>query len=574
MSALTLQVDAWPSQVNPPYYRFFSFQIVELTATLTLDEDGNLDGIPVAFPNIGNSTVNYNPDIGLQAYGEEGIDWWAVGGDPNSVQIYMTQTGPREGVAKLRALVTGTVGTDYTGHEPYATCTYQSEPYQSGKIQFHLYGTRLFNPSYTGVLKVSSVDQTPRSANGNLLYFRFEVTADGSDPETVDYTGLPRMCIRLTSADPDQSSPLLQDILLYTTYFAENPIYVQEANQTLFVDLQTDEDGMAELYICAKAGRALAGSISCNTGVMTGDIGPILIADVQQQTTSPQAPHCDNPVHLEDGPTEIADVPDYTNFNATDTIFLFCNGRYQSRGQQALKQLPFQKAGLRSSSNPYNDNVENEIRYVAAGSSMIDVSAEFQFSAQGSLPSATLDPPTPYYTDTLPAPTIIEAADGWPVNCQTMANGLSILIPIDSRMQPGDQIAIVIALNGYRLASNEPIGAAIPLPGDLPWPSGLIVTERAMNEQRIEWWFQPYHFVGFGQMHDGSNSLTGSVGTLEVQYVVNRDPQGTIYASEVLSLGLDTIPPNGTDGIPDDDNPSAANLRTLTPPFAFKGAVS
>ncbi|YBV94572.1 hypothetical protein M1D80_00810 (plasmid) [Phyllobacteriaceae bacterium JZ32] len=572
MSGLMLQVDAWPSQVNPPYYRFYSYQIVEFTATLTLDEEGEIDGIFVVFPNIGNSTANYNPDLGLQAYGEEGLDWWAVDGDPNSVQVYITQTAPREGVAKLRALVTGTVGADYTGREPYATCQYQNEPYQSAEIQFHLYGVKLINPSYTGILTVSSVDQTPRSANGNLLYFCLEVTADGDDPETADFTGLPRICIRLTSADPDQSSRLLQDILLYTSYFTDDPINVQGPNQVLFADLLTDENGMAELYICAKAGTATAGSISCNAGVKTGDIGPILV--FQQQTTGPEAPHCVDPVHLQGGPTEIADIPDYTNFNATDTIFLFCNGRYQSRGQQSLKQLPFQKAGLRSNSEPYNDSVENEIRYVAAGSTMIGVSAEFQFSAEGSPPSATLDPPSPHYTDTLPAPTVIEAADGWPINCQTMANGLSILVPVDSRMQLGDEIIILIALNGYRGASNEPIGAAIPLPGDVPWPSSLTVTERAMNEQRIEWWFQPYHFVGFGQMHDASNALTGSVGTVEIQYVVSRDPQGVVYASEVLSLGLDTIPPNGMDGIPDDDNPSAANLRTLTPPFTSKGGVS
>lgn len=547
MSELVLTSDARYSDLHNAF-AFYALQIVELTATLTLDANGVTDGLAVVFDRAGPESASLNP------YGIENVDWYPVDGDGTQVMVYMKQTGPRTGIAKLRVLVVGTTSTPNRLSQGGTSASIASG-YRSNEIQYDIFGAGTWATSYPGLLNASEVDQTPSSSQGNYLYFRLQVTSDGSDGETPAFTGLPNMLIRLTASDPEERSDFLTQVLLYTDTVGP-PCNVDVSNQTPTVDLVTDATGLAELYVCAKAGETACASVTCDGGVVAPDIGPILVADFGALQSSPAAPHCDNPVDLAlSGQTIEAAIPDYRNAAQGDGIFLFCNGRFQGAGilPDALKlPLPFQAASLRSQSPPYSDSEQNALYYVAARRNMISVSSAFPFIATGALPKAVLEAVTPKNSNRLAAPVILEADDGWPINCSVIAGGLTVRIPIDSgKLKLGDVIVVQMALNGYRIEPDESIGMAIPMPGGaVNWPESLVVTSSVMARPHIDWRFQSYHFMGFGQLRSLIGD-SGSVGTLECRYTVQRDDGFSYcaYCSETLSTGLDTISPDGRIGL-------------------------
>lgn len=536
MSELTLETNARLSELHGAY-AFYSFQIVELTATLSLDADGDVRNLPVVFDNIGSK-----PGLQLAPYGREGVDWFAVPGRDDQVQVDMTQRDPRHGDAVLLALVVGQTGVQGSTKASIGSA------YASGPITYRTFGVDAQMTSYPGVLNASAVDQTPSSSAGNYLYYRLQVTTDGSDGELAAYTGLPNMCVRLTAAGADENSDFLARVCFYDDYAAQTPLVVDADARPLSLDLRTDAQGVANLYVCARAATTACANLDCKAGIVEPQIGPILVADPGAFGTSPDAPYCDSPVALDQANTSTleASVPqNYAGASPSDRIFLFCNGRFQSVGVLSEAQFAFQLACLRSESLVFGDTADNRLDYVASGSGMVRVSAAFSFDATGTPPQAAFAPVSAKYLDRLPAASIREAADGWPVNCGTIADGLTIGVPIDASMQLGDQIVVQMTLNGYRLASDEPTGMCVPPAGEAAsWPSSLVVTSSAQAQGSIDWRYQPYHFLGFGQLH-AADDTSGSLGALNVRYLVVREGQGVAYVSEVLSIGIDTIAPNG-----------------------------
>ncbi len=550
MVELTLTTNARFSALHGAY-AFYSFQIVEFTATLSLSEAGSTANLPVVFRGIGGK-----PGLQLQPYGQKGSDWYPVPGHDDEVQTYMTQVDALHGVATLRALVvgrtlvTGTVSASMTSPQ----CSSNSLPYGT-------YGVYAQMTSYPGILAASDVDQTPSSSAGNYLVYRFQVMADGSDGETQAYSGLPNMCVRLTEAGRDADGSFLQDVNFYDGYDALTPMVVDAATVPLSLDVVTDADGEACLYVCAQGGKTICASLTCQAGIVASEVGPILVADTQAFGTSPRAPFCDNPVALDDAGASTVDatVPqDYDGAAPSDVIFLFCNGRFQSVGRLSQVRFPLQLACLRSESPPYADTIGNELYYVAASAEMVRVSSVFPFGATGTPPAAAFEPIAAAFADLLTAPSLVEADDGWPVNCATAADGLTISVPYDARMRLGDQVAIEIALNGYRLSSKEPTGMSLPMQGGEPWPWPLAVTSLARKQGYLEWRFQPYHFMGFGQLQAFDDS-SGTVGTLAARYYVSRAGIGVAYCSGVLTIGIDTIAPSGRVGM--------NNSTAITLPF-------
>ena len=534
MSELMLKSNARFSALHSAY-AFYSFQIVELTATLSLDAPGNVDNLQVVFENIGPK-----PGLQLAPYGREDVDWFSVPGHDDQVRVNMTQLDPLHGEAVLLALVVGE--TRVSGS---IKASIGSE-YASGPLTYYTLRVAAQMTSYPGILNASAVDQTPSSSAGNYLYYRLQVMTDGTDGEIPAYTGLPNMCIRLTAAGPDEYGSFLEKVCCYDDYAAVTALSIDTA-RPLSLDLKTDADGVADLYICAKGGKTACSGVTCKAGMVEPQIGPILVADPDAFGTSPDAPHCANPVALDQavGSTVDASVPqNYAGASSSDQIFLFCNGRFQSAGVLSERQFPIQLACLRSTSLSFGDTTDNEIDYVASGSGMVRVSAAFSFDATGTPPPAAFESVSTGYAEKLAAPSIREAADGWPVNCATIADGLTIIVPIDARMQLGDQIVVQMTLNGYRLASNQPTGMSVPDGAAASWPSSLVVTSFAQAQGSIDWRYQPYHFLGFGQLQT-SGDASGSLGVLNVRYLVTRQSEGLVYGSEVLSIGIDTIAPSG-----------------------------
>lgn len=542
MSELTLETNARFSALHSAY-AFYSFQLVQLTATLSLDADGNVENLPVVFDNIG-----VKPGLQLTPYGREGVDWFPVPDRDDQVQVYMTQRDARHGDAVLLALVVGE-----TQVQGYTKASIGSE-YASQPLVYCTFGVAAQVTSYPGILNVSPVDQTPSSSAGNYLFCRLQVTTDGSDGEIPAYTGLPNMCIQLTAAGIDESGDFLERVCFYGAYGALAPLVVDTSVSPLTLDLSTDANGVADLYVCAKAATTACASLNCKAGIAEQPFGPILVADPTAFGTSPSAPYCTNPVALNQAGTStiMAMVPqDYVGANPYDQIFLFCNGRFQSVGELNQRQFPFQLACLRSESLSFGDTTSNQLDYVASGSGMVRVSSAYSFDGTGTPPQATFESVSANHVDTLAAPSIREAADGWPVNCETVVDGLTVSVPLDARMQLGDQIVIQMTLNGCRLASDEPTGMCVPPAGiTASWPSSLVVTSFAQAQGSVDWRYQPYHFLGFGQLQ-ASDDRSGSLGVLNVRYLVVRDGEGVAYGSEVLSIGMDTIAPNGLYGVTD-----------------------
>ncbi|HTH76837.1 MAG TPA: hypothetical protein VL635_20815 [Trinickia sp.] len=539
MSELTLKTNARFSELNG-VFACYSFQIVELTATLSLDAPGNVENLPVVFDNIGPK-----PDLLLAPYGRKDVDWFSVPDRPDQVQVYMKQRDPLHGDAVLRALVVGN-----TGRQNYTKASIASS-YASAKLTYQTFGTQAQMTSYPGILDASPDDQTPSSSAGNYLYYRMQVTADGNDGEIAAYTGLPNICIRMTAAGSDDDGDFLERVWFYDDYGASTPLDIDTSVIPLSVDLKTDANGVAHLYICAKGGTKACASLTCKAGTVEPQIGPILVADAGNFGTSPDAPYCDSPVALDHAvaPTIDATVPqDFDGANPHLPIFLFCNGRFQSVGVLQQAHFAFQLACLKSESLPFGDTADNQLAYVVSSSNMVRVSAAFPFSATGTPPQAGFPFVSPAHPEMLAAPWIREAADGWPVNCVTIAEGLTISVPIDAKMQLGDQIVVQMTLNGYRIASNEPTGMCVPPAGQAAsWPSALVVTSFAQAQGSIDWRYQPYHFLGFGQLH-ASDDTCGSLGVLKVRYLLIRKDEGVAYASQVLSIGIDTIAPSGLYG--------------------------
>lgn len=538
---LTLVPD-FPTQTVNGKYGFYSYQLVTLTATLDDPEADISAGTLVYFANVGDG-------VGLELQ-PQGSNWVPAKPphDHDTVGVALSKVADHKWQAQLVVLVTGAVPGSGT---TYAYIDGDTD-YQSSVLAFTVSATSFVCPNYVdgfGLtyaeadqssdfwLSYAEQDQSPDNPGNNYLYYRFQVT----DPNS--HVGLRNICVRVSSS---QHTPdVIKYVLLYDRYSgtqALTPSY-DPINHIYYVDLETDENGLAELYLCPKRKTSSVGELVYQIGANQGGLGPYLIIDPTVQWPTVGAPQTDNPVQLSGSPVAFAQIPQYENIAAGQWLFLLCNGRFQSSkmlkpddiGAAADIMMPFQKSSLRSYTAPYNDATQNSMIYVV-GDANIRVSSDWNFNAAGTPPSAS---PDYEGNSTLSAPQLCESPDGWPISAALLTKELHIRVPLDQpQITCGDEIRLHVYLNAYRRGSDEPLG--IGLGGPFNWK----ITQLDIANGFVEWPFLPQPFWGFGQAQ-----LTGDVGTMRVNYDVARGTtfalKRIVYSSQDLLLGIDTILPNG-----------------------------
>lgn len=534
---LTLVPDL-PTQMVNGEYGFYSYQLVTLTATLDQQGADIASGTLVYFANVGDSV-----DLELQPMGNNWVPA-PYPHDHDTVGVTLSKVGDHKWQAQLVVLVSGVV--------PGSGITYAhidgNTPYRSTDVDFSVSATYSVCPSYVDTyaeadqssdfwLNYAAQDQSPDNPGNNYLYYRVQVT----DPQS--NVGLRNICVRVSSSLATPGVIKRKQILLYDRYSGAKALNSDPAYDYDYVDLETNENGVVELYLCPKGGVSSVGALTWKCGISEGYLGPYLIIDTAVQWSTVDAPQTDNPVQLSGSPDDYAQIPQYKNITAGQWLFLLCNGRFQCSkmlkpediGVAASITMPFQKSSLRSSSTPYNDTTQNSMIYVV-GDANIRVSSDWNFNAVGTPPAAS---PDYVGNSTLRAPQLCESPDGWPVSAALLSTELHIRVPLDrSQIARDDEIRIHIYLNACRHDSDEPIGIG------LGGPFNLNVTQFDIDNGFIEWPFLPQPFWGFGQALS-----TGDVGTMRVNYDVARGAtfanKRIVHSSQDLLLGIDTILPNG-----------------------------
>ena len=538
---LTLVPDL-PKQEVDGKYDFYCYQLVTLTATVN-DPHAIAQGTRVYFANVGRGA-----NLELLPTGDN----WVPAPAPNQDDTVGVTLEPVAGgwQAKLVVLVAGLVPGSGT---TYAYIGDRDNPsFRSSTLTFEVGPVSFVCPAYVDLstyieddrssdfwLNYAEQDQTPSHPGNNYLYYRFQAT----DPES--HLGLPNICVRVSSSL--ETSGLIQrtKILLYDRYGSNAALNGDPSYDYDYVDLKTDESGVAELCLCPKGKTSSIGALAWQIGANAGSLGPFLIVDPNARWPTLSAPQTDNPVQLNDSIIDFAQIPLYENIAAGQWLFLLCNGRFQSSKrltktdiQNADITMPYQTSALRSSTKPYYDATKNSMIYVVYGPD-IRVSSNWSFSAAGTPPEAGSDDGR---DPTLPAPQLCESADGWPINALLLSKELHIRVPLDpSKIRRDDEIRIHVFLNAYRRDSDEPLGMGCI------GPFNLNVSQFDIDQGFVEWPFLPQPFWGFGQARS-----TGDVGTLRANYDVVRgtgsEIKRAVHWSLDLVLGIDTILPNGYTG--------------------------
>ena len=533
---LTLTTDC-PSQETGGEYAFYNYQRVILTATLDHAEGDIVDGTLVYFSHVGEYEQ-------LQPVGNN----WVPVDEEFAVGVPLLRA-PDAGEKWYAKLVVRVTGRDLGNGMTYA---YLDNSRRSADLSYTINPVSCVCPSYIdgfGLaypeenqssdfwLDYAEQDQSPDNPGNNYLYYRFQVT----DPES--QVGLPNVFVRVTSS---MSTPELikgRQILLYDRYSGARALNGDAAYDDDSVYLYTDDNGVAELYLCPKGKTSSIGALTYQIGTNAGGLGPYLIVDPNAQWSTLESPQTDDPVQLSGPSYELADIPQYVDIGADQWLFLLCNGRFQSSkrlrqadiGGDADITMPFQNSVLRSQTAPFDDATRNSMIYVVY-SLVIRVSSSWDFNAAGTPPPASSNDEG---NRTLNAPQLRESLDGWPINAALLSRELHIRVPLDqAQIEIGDEIRIHIYLNAYRRGSDEPLG--VSLGGPFNW----YVTRFDIENGFVEWPFLPQPFWGLGQ-----EQSTGDVGTIRVNYDVVRGTHVEIkriaYSSQDLLIGIDTILPNG-----------------------------
>ena len=533
---LTITTDC-PSQEIDGEYAFYNFQGVILTATLDHPECNIVHGTLVYFSNVGEYEQ-------LQPFGD---NWTAVD-EGTAVGVPLVKATDVEDTWYGKLLVR------VAGLEPGSGTTqaYLDLEQRSADLDYTINPVSCVCPAYVdgfGLtfgeedqssdfwLDYSEYDQSPDNPGNNYLYYRFQVT----DPES--HVSLPNMFVRVASSISTPELIKSKQILLYDRYSGAPALNAADEYDNDYVDFQTDENGVAELYLCPTAKTSSIGALTYQIGTNAGGLGPYLIVDPNAQWSTLPSPQTDQPVELNGSTDGWADIPQYKDIAVEQWLFLLCNGRFQSSkrlqqgdvGSAGHIAMPFQKSMLRSETAPFDDATQNAMIYVVY-SPVIRVSTNWDFDAVGTPPVAS---PPVEGNQTLNAPQLRESLDGWPISSALLSNELHIRVPLDQQqIVRGDEIRIHVYLNAYRRGSDEPLGIS------LGGPFNLYVTQFDIDNGFVEWPFLPQPFWGLGQ-----EQSTGDVGTMRVNYDVVRGTHISIkrivYGSQDLLLGIDTILPNG-----------------------------
>jgi hypothetical protein len=397
-----------------------------------------------------------------------------------------------------------------------------------------------------GYQHLSVPQRDPIPSEGHFIYWSVSVI----DPETKD--PMPRMRFRTYGAGLGGWPVGADRVLLFTNYEARDPSAAlqagEDADEVYCVISETDEDGHGEIFLCAGANQMLVGNILCDIAGQTLQPATCVVVDLSQASGTRDAPYPagGDPVTL-DGQNGTFDVvlPKYQGINAYDVAHLFCNGDYlgyyvvEPPINTPAATKPFSCYGLRSTYYDQGQVEKNRIfYYVWQGEPLI--SEVGHFSAEGPLPLAQM--PNCTGGESAPAPSMPGNPDGEPINCDMIACGARIRIPLDSlQVYVGDEIQFGIYINGYRASPfKNQIRARL-----LNNPLGFVVTPRMLRLKYAEWWFQSDPFMGFGQ------NEKGDPGTFEARYSISRIDinfcSKLVYISDTLRIKIDTIPPGEYD---------------------------
>ncbi len=554
MSGDTLKLLPDSGSVGGGTYKFYAGQVVGLTATLT--KGSGLDvqnGARIVFSKIASARQSIqNPTFEFVVY-PAGQDCIADEED-GSVSVPLTRTGYGQGEAQLTVWLGGATGGPFQVSAQTWSGDVKSDPLVFEAVLPLVFSTIGQSGCF---LPLSQTDTVP--SDGNFIYSSISVL----DPDSG--APLPNMRVRIAGdADPVEAWWVTQ-LLLYASYDAADSsdalsIYKDSA-LGYGGDLQTDESGSVELFVCAKHGTPALGGLQCLVGPVEPPILTVfIVANVPGGGSGtvgpPPIPDQGEPVKL-DGQTETFKVriQKYQGVNKNDRVYLFCNGEYQCElfvDDAEAEPLGYLYPGCYGLRSLDYDEVQpaNNLAFIVSQADLAIYSIKHSFLAQGQLPPAQ----PPQSTCNAAAPYVVGNEVGLPLNCDRVSRGVRLRVPFrDLDVSIGDTIFLSGYLNAYRQDpyGDQPRGAVIQS------PLGWRITPKMLRLGYADWWISSRSFMGFGQQRNGD------LGTFQAQYRIFESPLGTspvdsiadatpLYCSEILSLPLDTIPPAGwDDGIED-----------------------
>lgn len=543
MSELTLVPDRQPK--NEIYY---NYQIVTLTATLVRSKEIE-EGETLHFLNVSTYDKGVpNTDVSLVAY-QSGGGYEEV--DATTVSVPITRTGPGEGYATLTVLVAGKSNADDQLADPYqVTAETEDKSIVSNSIVFKVADAELYSSvtRYGAFIPMSNSDMVP--AQGSFVYYQFSVMGDDLDP-------LPRMRIRLSGWALGMDGYSITQVLLYDNYDSVQPLQWDPAQdwKGFCLNLETDDQGHAEVFLCPKAGASAADELRVSIGTDDESAGLFFVADLNDDDSGITAPYTKTSIVDIEGEDSVpVYIPKYPGASDTDIVYLFCNGEYQGTlSVDDINKDPLGSIGVAASglySTTYGQSQpENKIQYIVPQAEVVFVSPKGKFRAQGTLQPVSLSDCDSGAS--APAPLLPDDPYGYPINQKMASNGIRLRVPLDGlEIGIGDYIDINACINAFRQYpdKDEPRGVGFSA-GD-----PMRISPSMMNDGYVDWWFQSSMFMGFGQ-NDKNEYGTFEArfkivyGRDEAEYSVQNKEDVVTYCSDVLTLWIDTIPPTGGDSV-------------------------
>jgi hypothetical protein len=543
MPSIDITIDTLPPLPNSERRAFFTGKIVTITAYVGIDNGYIADGDTASFYSF-NTGASMLPYDGFRRIDEDG----AVIVDLKPTH----EQGSKTGTATFRALVWTTFD-----NKIYAKSS------RTGDLQSNPYFYRVSQPSATALAGQPTLLAIPTAteacatpASGNYAHYRFTVW----DPDRE--VPLKDMCVRLSSREDAYN---IHGYAFYERMTNDSTENLDAGNDKQYIDLVTDEHGMAEVFICGKFNPSASPDVPIRTiDTLTWRVGmsqesgyelPWLMLLNFSAMANVGLPRAPKDLSLSRVQSVSVGIPFYDGATGDDFVFLFCNGEFQgsqrvvpSGENQDVASIQVPTCGLRSTD--YGDVDKNYLQY-AIKRSVGDV----VMSPRASFPATGVPPevrPLPVGAGGgVPPPVPVSGGGfvaGWPINSR--GSMLQLRIPLEdaalSDILVGDFFELKIYLNGFRAwmdGTDEPRGKVLQGPGD-----AKVTPMIKQGKQEMIFDFQADDLAGFGQKF-----TTGELGTLEAQYTVlrsagdKRDNDAAIYRSEVMTLGLDTIAPAGAE---------------------------
>jgi hypothetical protein len=551
-------------------YKFYGQQVIEFTVTITSDSEVIQDGAPVYVYPVSTGIFGQGTGLGWVLRGYDGCSHV----DDDTVSATLVKKDDHTGVAVFRLLV---VDPGNAAPDPQNVWVSLAHPvdhtgtptlqFDRNKAQFDPYEGVLLVPRLNSgftlpVVAQGAAETGPAASCNNYIRYQFEVVDENG-------IGLPSMRVML---EAELWGSPLNDVLLYSAWESDTALALAEKVQgqyDWYADVLTDDQGYAEVYLCAKPGTQAINWLKVSAATSTTDAAPFVITAFTPQDNL-DAPTVTSPVPLDHDATVPVSL-DQT-FDNSQQIYWYCNGQYQGLTQigQDLKVPVFDLNTFGLYSTDYDDGAKlNKLRYIAPRVTYLGASKIEEFTATGTPPVAAPPAQNSWPPCSLPAPSIVmypggspisDSLDGWPINIAAVGERLRLRIPLSGTgIATGQLLGFDVYLNGFRLPpdDDEPVG------GWVGGPMVFKVTSRMQDLGYAEWLLPPLPLLGYGQM--GHQNLAGGkvaaqagdVGTLEVSYQVypgsaqnwvllNMPAPTPISCSQVLRVGLDTIGPDGS----------------------------